>query len=287
MLQPEYAWAQEHLTLEDLLSHRTGFARHDKSLKTHYGPDNHKATVRDFTRSLRNLPMVSEPRVKYRYSNLMYLVVSHVIQTLTQTWLGDLMRQLIWVPLGMNSTYFSLEDALASPEHLAEGYYWDYTKGGFVEVPYMSVWEASGAGAVVSNVLDYTKWVRCLIDESAPLSKEGHRAIKTSRIVPAGGIGYDAETSYALGWQVSTYKGHRVVTHSGGMEAYGADVMFFPELKYGIVAMSNTAVTSNMVNRIIAWRLINDKLGVPEEQRFDWTSRYATTTPEPRGVGLR
>lgn len=272
VLQPEYAWAQEHLTLEDALSHRTGFPRHDKSLATYYGPDRHQATVGDFARSLRHLPMVSEPRTAYRYCNLMFMVASHVIQTLTQTWLGSLMKELIWAPLGMRSTYFSLEDALAGPEHLASGYYWDYgaSEGGFEEVPYLGLQEASGAGAVVSNVLDYAKWLSCLINEAAPLSKEGHKAIKKPRITPAGGTGYDAEFSYALGWNVGTYKGHRVFTHSGGMEAYGADVWFFPELKYGLVAMGNTAITSNFVGRLLAWKLINDKLGVPEKDRYNW-----------------
>ncbi|KAK9771568.1 putative Beta-lactamase/transpeptidase-like protein [Seiridium cardinale] len=276
VLLPEYAWAQDHLTLEDALSHRTGFPRHDKALASHYGPDNHQATPRDFARSLRHLPMTSEPRTDYRYCNMMFIVVAHVIQTLTQTWLGTLLRERIWTPLGMNGTYFSLEDALAGPEHLAGGYYWEYgvRGGGFKQVPFMGLQEASGAGAVVSNVLDYAKWLRCLINGAAPLSKEGHRALKTPRIVPAGGTGYDREMAYALGWYANTYRGHKVFTHSGGMEAYGADVWFFPDLKYGIVAMGNTAITSNFVGRTLAWRLINDKLGVPESERFDWHSQF-------------
>ncbi|KAH6647578.1 beta-lactamase/transpeptidase-like protein [Truncatella angustata] len=294
VLQPEYAWAQEHLTLEDLLSHRTGFARHDKSLASHHhqGGDSseeegeEKASARSLARSLRHLPMVTEPRTTYRYCNLMYLVASHAIQTLTRTGLGALMRDWIWGPLGMHSTYFSLEEALAAPEHLAAGYYWDYDAGdgGFARVPYMGLREASGAGAVVSNVLDYARWVRCLVDEAAPLSRRGHGALRTPRIVPAGGAqGYDGEMSYALGWRVNTYKGHRVFTHSGGMEAYGADVWFFPELRYGIVTMGNTAVTSNFVGRMVAWRLINDRLGVPEEQRYDWHSQFEQSLEDLRG----
>lgn len=270
VLLSENEWAQNHLTLEDALSHRTGFPRHDKSLAAN-------ATVRDSTRSLRYLPMTSEPRTQYRYCNLMFLVVSHVIQTLTGTRLGSLMQDLIWAPLGMNGTYFSLEDALAAPEDLASGYYWDYESpgGGFTKVDFLGLQEASGAGAVVSNVLDYAKWVRCLIHEAAPLSREGHRAIKKPRVVPAGsGAGYDGEMSYALGWTVNTYKGHRVFWHSGGMEAYGADVWFFPDLEYGIVTMGNTAVTSNFVGRLLAWKLINDKLGVPKTERYDWKPRY-------------
>ncbi|ORY62645.1 putative penicillin-binding protein [Pseudomassariella vexata] len=273
VLMDPYTWEQNHLTLEDALSHRTGFPRHDKSLGTFYGPDHHKATVRDLTRSLRWLPMVSEPRTKWRYCNLMFMVVSHAMQTLTGQWLGTTFRERIWAPLGMNSTYLSLEDALAGPEHLAGGYYWDYDAEVFETVSFSGLDEASGAGGVVSNVLDYTKWIRCLLNEATPLSKAGHEAIKTPRMAMSGnGKGYDSPMLYALAWQTSTYKGHRVYTHSGGMEAYGAEVYFLPDLGYGVVTLGNTALTSNYVGNILVWKLINDKLGIPESDRFDWAA---------------
>ncbi|KAK8120095.1 hypothetical protein PG999_004215 [Apiospora kogelbergensis] len=283
VLEPAYAWAQEHLTLEDALSHRTGFPRHDKSLSTVYGPDGHKATMRDLTQSLRYLPMVYEPRVEFRYCNLMFMVASHVIQTLTGRWLGTTLREGIWSPLGMNATYFSLEDAQAAPEHLAMGYWWDYSsnrsssslgskkKGGYGEVPFAGLDEASGAGAVVSNVLDYAKWIRCLVNEARPLSKAAHAAIKTPRMTPVGtGKDWDGPGSYALGWMVNPYKGHTVYNHAGGMEGYGAEVFFLPDLGYGVVTLANTAMTSNFAGRTLAWKLINDKLGVAEEDRYDW-----------------
>ncbi|KAK8044924.1 beta-lactamase/transpeptidase-like protein [Apiospora rasikravindrae] len=280
VLAPEYAWAQEHLTLEDALSHRTGFPRHDKSLSTQYGPDGHKATMRDLAQSLRYLPMVHEPRVEFRYCNLMFMVASHVLQTLTGRWLGTTLREGIWRPLGMNATYFSLEDAQAAPEHLAMGYWWDYSSnrsskndGGFGEVPFAGLDEASGAGAVVSTVLDYAKWIRCLANEEEPLSKAAHAAIKTPRMTPVGtGKGWDGPGSYALGWMVNPYKGHTVYNHGGGMEGYGAEVFFLPDLGYGVVTLANTAVTSNMAGKTLAWKLINDKLGVAEEDRYEWAA---------------
>lgn len=272
VLQDE--WATAHLTLEDALSHRTGFPRHDKALASHYGEDHHPPTVRDFARSLRDLPMVNEPRVQWRYCNYMYLAVSHAVQTLTGQWIGTSMREWIWEPLGMKSTYLSLEDAQAGPEDLAIGYFWDYENedGGFKEVPFMSLDGGSGAGGIISNVLDYSRWLRSLLREEAPIPKAGHTAVKTPRMVmpSKSGAGYDAPMSYALGWMLSTYKGHRVFTHGGSMETYGTEVFFLPDLDYGLVTMGNTQMGSNVVGQLIAWKLINDKLGVPEEERWDW-----------------
>ncbi|KAK7752219.1 hypothetical protein SLS62_005753 [Diatrype stigma] len=283
-------WATAHLTLEDALSHRTGLPRHDKALARFYGQDRHQATVRDYTRSLRHLPMVAEPRVAWRYCNYMYLVVSHAIETLTGgRWLGDTMRDWIWTPLGMHSTYFSLEEAERAPEHLASGYYWDYsyTGGGFTEVPHMPLHGGSGAGGIVSNVLDYARWVRSLLREEGPVPKAGHAAVKTPRMVMplATRKGYDAPMAYALGWMLSTYKGRRVCTHSGSMETFGTEVYFFPDLDYGVVTMGNTQVSSNIVGQLVAWKLINDKLGVPEEERWDWAGSFNKSIEQMLSAG--
>jgi len=51
----------------------------------------------------------------------MFVVASHIIETLTGRWLGDLMAELIWKPLGMHATFFSTEDARNAKEELARG----------------------------------------------------------------------------------------------------------------------------------------------------------------------
>ncbi|KAI0178600.1 beta-lactamase/transpeptidase-like protein [Hypoxylon sp. FL1284] len=299
VLQRGYEWEEAHLTLEDALSHRTGFPRHDKALARHMGPSagagtvadaDRTAAVREVVRSLRYLPMVAEPRTTFRYCNVMFMVVSHAIQSLTGRWLGATMRERIWAPLGMDATFLSVEEARATPGvEVAHGYYWDYLgagagrkfetgdggEGGFVEVPFSSLEVASGAGGVVSNVLDYARWIRCLVREDgadAVLPAEAHRELTAARtpLSPESGAAFDAPLAYALGWRVGTYRGHRVFMHGGGMEAHGAELFFFPDLNYGVVALANTAVTSNFAGKDLAWKLINNRLGVPEAERFDW-----------------
>ena len=305
-----YAWAQEHLTLEDALSHRTGFPRHDQALAQHYPNDadygrqndensegeQHPVTVRDIARSLRHLPMTAEPRAVWRYCNYMYLVASHAAEVLTGgRWLGDTLRAWIWEPLGMRNTYLSLSDAQAGPEHLANGYAWDHAHersgdggGGYTEVPFMSLRGGSGAGGIVSNVRDYARWARCLLREAAPLSEAGHAALRTPRMVvppEAGPKGFDAGSStYALGWFANTYRGWRVLSHGGGMEAYGTEVFLLPDLDFAVITMGNTANTSNAAGQLVAWKLIYDRLGVPEDERLDWKATYVSLLIYPSGT---
>lgn len=260
-------WATAHLTLEDAVCHRTGFAGHDKAMARE--EDGRQLTVRDAVRNLRNLPLADEPRVKWRYCNLMYVLLSHVIETVTGKALGSVMREVIWEPLGMEDTYFDLDDAKAAPEHLATGYYWDGEGEKFDEVPYLPVVEVSGAGGIISNALDFAKWLKCLIHESAPFSESTHKDIQTPRFIcrpPAGGKDV---ALYGLGWIRSMYQGHVMYEHSGGMHAYGSQAWWFPEDKYAVVAFGNTCLTANAVAEVLGYTLIHQRFGITPSESLD------------------
>jgi CubicO group peptidase (beta-lactamase class C family) len=71
-----------HATLEDALSHRTGMPRHDLS----YGGPNF--TLQDMVHNLRYLPLTAEIRQKWQYCNMMFSVLSLIIEKLSGKWLG-------------------------------------------------------------------------------------------------------------------------------------------------------------------------------------------------------
>ncbi|EXL91147.1 beta-lactamase [Fusarium odoratissimum NRRL 54006] len=209
-----------------------------------------KAKPKDIVHNLRNLPLTTEPWVKYSYTSLTYTTISHVIKIITGKWLRDVLKELIWAPLDMDSTLFDLQDASHAPNQLASGYYWDTKEGKYGEVPFMNVTELSGAGEIFSNVLDFAKWVKCLLHEAAPFSKEGHV----------------------------------MYSHSGGVHAYGAQVYWLPSIRYGVVAFANTALTSNAVEEILAWNLIQDRLKIPENERSDVKSKSDTPSTVLRNI---
>lgn len=276
VLADEYA--TQHITLEDILSHRTGLPRHDQA----YGNNNmsRDIAVREIVRSLRHLPLTADQRTRFQYCNLMFVVASHVIQTVTGEWLGDLLKKQIWSPLGMEATFFSLEDAQAADEELARGYEYPYAdeEDGeredkeFEKVEWMPLNEVSGAGSVITTVLDYVKWARSLLYKAPPLSKEVHKAMWEPRtLLPTDVEGpFTGPVAYALGWNTGVYQGYQFYEHTGGMNAFGAELILFPELKYAVTILGNTAVTSNFAAKKLAFRLIDDKIGVLTEKRFDW-----------------
>lgn len=275
VLQDE--WATAHVTLNDAAGHRSGQGRHDMARQRTRG--GRQMRPRDLVRNLRHLNMLAEPRARFAYCNFMYITLGHVLETVTGRWLGEALREYLWVPLGMDSTHFDTEDALHAPEHFAGGYAWDEGTGQYTAIDYMGVTETGAAGAVISNVKDYAKWVRCLLNKSGPLSEETHRDIRKPRMFAST---EDTEedgmevTVYGLGWFRSTIHGQAVFHHSGGMHAYGAEVFWLPEVKFGVVAFGNTATSSNWAELDVVYRLIEDKLGIPVAQRIGIRARYVS-----------
>jgi CubicO group peptidase (beta-lactamase class C family) len=262
-----------HVTIEDTLTHRAGMPRHDMSYGGHY--NGHYVTSKDVVRSLRYLPLTAELRTKAQYCNMMYVVASHIIETLTGSWLGDVIRTRILEPLDMKSTYFSATAARKAPEHFAQGYY--YVNGTYYEAPDMELYQVAGAGFIISNVLDYTKWIRAWIDQAPPISKAGHRALRTPRTLFTefeDDSPWTGPFAYSLGWFNTVYKGHEVFWHTGGMEAFGALVVIMPDIRYGIVGFGNIAARSNSVEEILIWHLVEERLGIKEDQRYEWDKKY-------------
>ncbi|KAJ6439387.1 penicillin-binding protein [Purpureocillium lavendulum] len=264
----ENEWATNHITLDDAASHRTGMPRHDNSW--HRERDGNATTIKDIVRNLRNLPPALEPRVEWHYCNLMYVTLSHVIETLTGRWLGDVMRDVIWKPLGMNTTYLSLREAQQGPAPLASSYIWRDGQDKYDKLEHTSARFLGGAGGIISNVLDYAKWIQCLINESEPFSKAVHRDIRTPRMISDAAPSLTADVQlYGLAWMRTTVHGEVAYWHDGSTLTFGAEVYWLPNLKFGIVAFANGAVYSNAAEQILVHRLIEDRLSVPANQRAD------------------
>ncbi|KAL8922714.1 MAG: hypothetical protein Q9208_005027 [Pyrenodesmia sp. 3 TL-2023] len=261
-------YATLHTTLEDAASHRTGMPGHDSS----YGGPNF--SLRDVVRNLRNLPMTAEIRTSFQYCNMMYMTLSHVIETLTSSWLGDVLRTRIWVPLNMTRTYFSLAQAKQASENgaaeLAKGYMWNNRTQSYMQIPWMDMPIASGAGNIISNVEDYAKWLQCLLSQSPPLSKTGHESLRRPRIIQADSPipGMTGPSTYALGWNVENYRGEPLISHTGGVPGFGAFVAYLPQRNYGIMVMGNTAEAA-IVELSLAYQLLDDFLDIPEKERED------------------
>lgn len=147
------------------------------------------------------------------------------------------------------------------------------------EVEYMDMNAVSGAGAIITNVIDYAKWARSLMYKTGPLSDGTRKAIWEPRtLIPDNpNDPFIGVTAYALGWSTGVYQGHRFYEHSGGVNAFIAELVLIPDLKFSVALLGNVAGISYGAVKKLAFHLIDEKLGVPIEKRFDW-DKYCMKT---------
>ncbi|ROV95716.1 hypothetical protein VMCG_07562 [Cytospora schulzeri] len=260
-------WATAHITLEDALCHRTGYPRHDLSIGNN---------TREMIRGLRHLPISAEPRTRFQYSNIMFGAAGYLITKLTGSTLRDFFHRYLWAPMGMNETFLNLDDPSleASGLSVADGYWWVNSTGKYVKQP-MRAWETvadEGAGGVLSNVLDYTKYLRVMMAEAGPVSKAGHREMKAPRMFTEFEKGlFVGPVTYGLGWMSGIFEGEQVYFHTGTVTPVVTFMLMVPSRNYGIVTMVNSY---SKVRELVTYRILYDLFGVEEDRRRDLETQF-------------
>jgi hypothetical protein len=84
---------------------------------------------------------------------------------------------------------------------------------------------------------------------------------------PLPGVGPPA--AYGLGWGELAYRGHRMVTHSGGIDGFRSLVAMLPEDKLGVVVLTN--LENNLAANVIAYSAYDRLLNLSHDP---WDERY-------------
>lgn len=259
--------ATKMVTLDDAVSHRTGLPRHDPSLQQRNATTGRPFSTKEIVRNMANLPFPGKPREKWIYGNYMFITLSYVMEKLTGKTLAQIMRETLWEPLDMKSTFFGLEEVQkneAAYQRLANGYIWGFERN-YIQVERMPLTDVSGAAAVISSVKDYAKWVRALLSQSGPLSPEVHQDIRKPRTNATVGTKATDVRQYSLAWFQQTIDDKVFYWHDGSMIGQKSLVYWFPEDNFGFVLFGN-ADGAEDANTRIAWRLIGTKFGWTAEE---------------------
>jgi hypothetical protein len=272
------------ITVEDILSHRTGLPAHEQSFLGAQSP--HPDTARSVTRNLRNLPLTKPLRTEYMYSNMLYTVATHLVESVSGEAYAGFIKSRLWSPLAMTNTHHDIPavDAAHARERLATGYRWDVQRRVNVGVAAYAQPEAQGAGLVYSSPRDMAKWVRAMLQRSPPLSAASHAAVVTPRTIirdVEDEIPFSTKPLYALGWMAEAYRGHALVGHSGGFTGFGTLMRFAPGKEWGVVVCGN-ADSAWCVSEMVFYHLLDEKIAVAGAERVDWAAFWTETYEKGR-----
>jgi CubicO group peptidase (beta-lactamase class C family) len=180
-------------------------------------------------------PLAYEPGSRSAYGFTDYVVLSRVMEKATGQPFAEIMRGLLFQPLGMTATAFNNEEEhgpVRTSDPLprrASIYRWDgrgqkvfrflYGKAGYA------------AGGLYSSSADLARFAAAL-DDGKLLKPTSLAAMWTAPALAGGQVG-----EFGVGWVVKRYRGRRVVGHSGGPAL--ADLLRFPDEKLTVVVLCN------------------------------------------------
>ena len=272
-------YVTRELTVRDLLVHRSGLGLGAGDLMFFPPTD---LSREEIIRRLRFVKPATSFRSRYAYDNLLYLVAGQIIPAVTGKSWDNFVKERIFIPLGMTSTNASTQ-ALKAASDVAIPH---SKAGGKLEpLPHEDVDNNAPAGAINSCVADLAKWVTVQLNRggmgssrlfSEAQSKEmwSPQTIMPISDPPDGAPAALAAlrpnfSAYGLGWGLNDYRGKKIVSHTGGLAGYVSRVTMVPDLKLGVVVLTNQEATGAF--QAVTYTILDHYLGAPET---DWVAPF-------------
>jgi CubicO group peptidase (beta-lactamase class C family) len=269
-------YVSREMTVRDLLVHRSGLGLGAGDLL--WWPES-TYTRREVAERLRHLPLATSFRSAYAYDNVLYLVAGEVIQAISgQSW-EEFVGARILKKVGMSGSTLRYADAargsnVAAPHAPVDG------RVGPVKA--FDSDNTNPAGGIVSNAEDMAKWMNVLLakgllpDGSRLFSERTYRQL-TTLVTPMNVPQFPPELSalqpnfvgYALGLNVTDFRGRKVVMHTGGLPGYVSQVFWVPDISLGVTVLTNQE--SSAAFSAIAYMVVDHYLSAPA---WDWLAMY-------------
>lgn len=230
--------AGERLTVRDLVTHRSGLPRHDLVWY-----NNLTASREDLVRRLAYLQPSADLREKFQYNNLMFLTAGYLLETLTGKRWEDAVRSLVFEPLRMKRSNFSVLDSQKDADF---AFPYVSEEKGFKRIPFRDITTVGPAGSIDSSVNEMANWAIVHLNNG---KFGGAQLVNTLTAVdmhaPHMLLGAEPVTpeiltsAYGMGWFTDVYRGHRRYHHGGNIDGFSAMVSVLPNDGLAFVALSN------------------------------------------------
>src|SRR5512146_198752 len=185
-------------------------------------------------------------------------------------------KDRIVTPLGMTAA--GTDIALMSSANAAAAH--SLLGGPLHVVPLDTIDNTLPAGGIIANVTDLAKWMIARLDSGALPGggrlfsvRQAAEMWAPQTILPVGNTPPPLAAlranfaAYGLGWSLRDYRGHKIVSHDGGLAGMTSRTLLVPDLQLGIVMLTNA---EQPVYGPLGFELLDHFLGAP---RTDWITR--------------
>ena len=234
-------------TLRQIASHTAGFQRETPSdaWETLVFP-----SIEELLGSLADVELVFPPLKQFKYSNIAYALLGHVVTLVSGRPYTEYVETEILASLGMASSAFEPQGEVA--ERVTTRYPWCDEQGPGDPGPPLSIGCFYPVGGLCASVVDIARFAAFHLGfppEGAEgvLARPSAREMQTPQWVQPDGSG-----GHAIGWGWGKAAGRFAVGHSGGIPGLSTDLRLVPELELATAVFTNGGGMASEVNTEVA-----------------------------------
>jgi CubicO group peptidase (beta-lactamase class C family) len=304
-------WVTREMTIRDLLVHRSGLGLGEGDLL--FVPRTNLSRA-ESVRRLRYLKPATSFRSGFAYDNVLYMVAGQLIESVTgETW-EKYTAEHVLKPAGMLHSTSDEEARFANPDRAQPHARMNGGLRGAGDQQLLDERDELGrngapAGGLAVSANDMARWLRIQLDNgslpggSARLFSEAAHVQMWRPMVlqpvpqppPALKAVQPMFNTYALGWDVSDYRGAKLIWHGGAVFGFLTAVVLLPDQHVGFSIEINSE--DGEIIRGLMYELLDHYLGLP---RTDWVAKFSAEkqrrvsealkalkeqTAQPAGVG--
>ena len=267
----------QRMRVGDLLSHMSGLPAHAGDL-LFFPPT--KYTLNEVVDRIHGLPVAEPFGTTFAYENVLYAVGALLIQEVSGQSYTDFISERLFQPLGMISSRVNSRvnaEGLRPEDNVATGY--RELDGQLRAVPPLIWTNNPGAGGIYSSAGEMLHWMRLHLAGGICRTGSGANRILYTKAAqeqmwsPHIRIPLDSsatradqlqyqDLAYGSGWFLSTYRGERLVWHTGEFPGFTSKMTLMPSHKLGILVLTNQEhdeVFEAITNQCLDWFLEIDE----------------------------
>lgn len=215
------------ITIGHLLHHQSGLRDWPSAMKlAGVGFDDVLTFEQILSMVYRQEDLNFVPGSRYIYSNTGYNVLVEVIQRITQQSFRAWTIEKIFLPLGMENTFFRDQFDESIPNAV---------KSYFKEDDQMKLstnsLTAMGSSSLQTTIEDFALWLQHLDSEDA-------KGLIAKMQVP-GKLTTEGPANYAYGVEIDRYYGLKRVSHDGSWASFNSYMAYFPDQHFSIAVFLN------------------------------------------------
>ncbi len=230
--------SSQQMTLRHILSHSTGLMPHAYSNMLDSG-----VVYQKIQEKFKEIPTVCPPGRCYGYQNVVFSLVSDVVEVSEHESYEQYVQERIFTPLGMRTASVGLEGYTnavnVSSAHQFGGETWRVAK---TNPAYYSVGPAAGVNASVQDMIIWAQANLGAYPEVMPpevITEQQTPVVETPRGSYFNRWPRLDKAWYGLGWRIFDYAGVRVIHHGGGVRGFRSELVLIPSFDIAMVVLFN------------------------------------------------